>query len=125
MTLMSSRILLVDDHEIVRRGLATLLAPHWDVCGEAGDGIEAVCKVMELRPDLVILDLSMPGMGGTAVARRIRSLVPSTKIIFLSMHDSETVVELTRLAGADACVSKHCSASELQRTISGVLRLSH
>lgn len=108
----------------MRRGIASLLAPRWEVCGEARDGLEAVAKVMELKPDVVILDLSMPVMGGTAAARQIRSLAPSTKIIFLSMHDSETVVELTRLAGADACVSKRCSAAELHKAVSAVLRLS-
>lgn len=118
---LSSRILLVDDHEVVRKGIATLLMTRWDVCGEASDGLEAVSKTAELKPDLVILDLSMPVMSGTAAARRIRSLMPSTKIMFLSMHDSGTVAELTRLAGADACISKRCSAAELHRVIAAVL----
>ena len=69
------RILLVDDHEIVRRGIASFLATRWEVCGEARDGLEAVAKVSELKPDVAILDLSMPVMGGTAAARQIRSLV--------------------------------------------------
>ena len=119
---MSRRILLVDDHEIVREGIATLLRDRWDVCGQARNGLEAIEKVLELGPDLVILDLSMPIMGGTAAARQIRRLSPKTKIVFLSMHESETVVELTRLAGADACVSKRCAASDLHKAIAAVLQ---
>ena len=99
--------------------------PRWDVCGEASDGLEAIAKVLDLKPDLVILDLSMPVMGGTAAARHIRSLVPSTKIIFLSMHDSETVIELARLAGADGCVSKRCSTTDLYKAVAAVLRSSN
>lgn len=118
---MTQRILLVDDHEVVRKGIATLLTSRWEVCGEASDGLEAVSKTAELKPDLVILDLSMPVMSGTAAARRIRSILPETKILFLSMHDSETVAELTRLAGADACVSKRSSAAELHSAVASVL----
>ena len=118
---MSPRILLVDHHEVVRQGIATLLATRWNVCGQASDGLEAVSKTAELKPDLVILDLSMPVMSGTAAARQIRSMMPSTRIMFLSMHDSETVAELTRLSGADACVSKRCSAAELHRAVAAVL----
>ena len=119
---MVPRILIVDDHEIVRKGLAGLLQPRWEVCGEAGDGLEAVEKVLELKPDLVLLDLSMPVMGGTAAAREIRRRSPQTKIIFLSMHDSDSVSELARLAGADACISKQRPTQELQTAIAAVLR---
>jgi len=116
------RILLVDDHEVVRAGLAKLLQGVWDICGEAGNGLEAVDKVLELKPDVVVLDLSMPIMGGTAAARQIRRLSPATKIVVLSMHDSETVVELSRLVGADACVSKRSAATELHKAIVAVLK---
>jgi two-component system response regulator NreC len=117
------RILLVDDHGLVRQGIAALLDDSWNICGEAEDGQEAIERVIELKPDLVLLDLSMPRMGGTAAARQIRQVSPTTKIVFLSMHDSETVVELAELAGADACLSKRCSKEELQRAISLVLKL--
>jgi DNA-binding NarL/FixJ family response regulator len=116
------RILLVDDHEVVRAGLTRLLQGFWDICGEAENGQEAVDKVLELKPDVVILDLSMPIMGGTAAARQIRLVSPATKIVLLSMHDSETVVELSRLIGADACVSKRSAAAELHKAIAAVLR---
>jgi len=116
------RILLVDDHEVVRAGLAKLLEGAWDICGQAANGMEAVTKVLELKPDVVVLDLSMPIMGGTAAARQIRRVSPATKIVVLSMHDSETVVELSRLIGADACVSKRSAAAELHRAIAAVLK---
>ena len=99
-----------------------MLQGSWDICGEAGNGQEAVDKVLELKPDVVVLDLSMPIMGGTAAARQIRLLSPATKIVLLSMHDSETVVELSRLIGADACVSKRSAAAELHKAITAVLR---
>jgi DNA-binding NarL/FixJ family response regulator len=71
---------------------------------------------------VVVLDLRMPVMGGTEAAREIRRLSPATKIVFLSMHDSETIVELARLAGADACLSKRCATEELHKTIAAVLK---
>ena len=119
---MLPRVLIVDDHQLVRKGIGFLLDGQWDICGEAENGQEAVLKVGELKPDVVILDLSMPIMGGTAAARHIRRVSPATKIVFLSMHESETVVELTRLAGADACLTKRCTPQELNRAIATVLR---
>jgi DNA-binding NarL/FixJ family response regulator len=90
--------LLVDDHELFRKGIAPLLETTWDICGEAANGKEAVQKVRELKPDLVLLDLGMPVMGGTAAAREIRSIAPEIKILFLSMHESETIEQLGRRA---------------------------
>jgi two-component system response regulator NreC len=116
------RILIVDDHQLVRKGIGFLLEGNWDICGEAENGQEAILKVGELKPDLVILDLSMPIMSGTAAARQIRRVAPDTKIVFLSMHDSETIIELTRLAGADACLTKRCTPQELNRAIATVLK---
>jgi DNA-binding NarL/FixJ family response regulator len=105
---MKPRILIVDDHEIVRTSIGSLLASRWgyEICGDAGDGLEALEKVRQLKPDLVLLDLSMPVMGGTAVARKIRVWEPRTKIVFLSMHDSEMATELARLAGVEASLQK-------------------
>ncbi len=122
---MKPRILIVDDHPMVREGLAVLLRGPWDICGEAGNGREAIARVVELKPDLVLLDLRMPIMGGTEAAKEIRRPSPSTKIIFLSMHDSETVFKLARFAGADACVSKHAPAADLRTAITAVLRPAH
>lgn len=115
------RILIVDDHDLVRDGLAALLNARWDVCGEAGNGIEAIEKVRQLKPDLVLLDLSMPLMSGTQAARRIRYLSPGTKIVFLSMHDSPTVAELAKTVGADGFISKHSNAEEFRAALAALV----
>lgn len=84
------RVVLADDHEIVRKGIRDIIAQHspWTVCGEAANGEQAIDLVVGLRPDLVVLDLSMPVMNGLQAAAKIRLLVPVTKILILSMHDS-------------------------------------
>jgi DNA-binding NarL/FixJ family response regulator len=90
----------------------------WDICGEAKDGVEAIEKVAELSPDVVILDLTMPSMGGFDTAKRIRQAAPTTRIIFFSIHETPTTA---RLVGADAFVSKASAAQDLARTIHRVL----
>jgi DNA-binding NarL/FixJ family response regulator len=80
-------ILIVDDHTVVRRCVRTLLTSNsLQVCGEAEDGREALRKLKELRPDVVLLDLEMPGMGGIDAAREILRILPSVKIAFLTLH---------------------------------------
>ena len=119
------RILLVDDHEVVRTGLRYLLTERtdWSVCGEASNGEEAIAKVIELKPDLVILDVTMPVLGGIQAAREIRQLAPQTKILMLSMHDSAQVTRTLAAAGtnADACVSKAAPREKLMSTVSALL----
>ena len=120
---MKARILLADDHEIVRKGIRSLLDGQfpWEVCGEADNGREAVDKVLSLRPDLVILDLSMPLLNGIEAAREIRRLAPATKIVIFSMHDSARIAEEARNAGADAYLAKTAHFNDLQKTIAGLL----
>ena len=117
---MPIRILIADDHEIVRMGVRILFSgsDQWEICGEAQDGAEAIAKVRELSPDVVILDLTMPVMGGFDTAKQIRRLAPTTRIIFFSIHETPTTA---RLVGADAFVSKASAAQELPRTIIQVL----
>src|SRR5678815_1707277 len=102
---MSARVLIADDHEVVRMGVRILLAnsPQWQICGEATNGAEALQKVRELAPDIVILDLSMPIMNGFAAAAEIRRLAPNTKIVLFSMHETPATA---RAVGADAFVAK-------------------
>jgi two-component system response regulator NreC len=120
---MKARILLADDHEIVRKGIRSLLDGQfpWEVTGEAENGREAVDKVLELKPDLVVLDLSMPGLNGLEAAREIRDLAPKTKIIIFSMHDSPRIAEEAKRAGADAYLVKTAHFTELQKTIAALL----
>jgi DNA-binding NarL/FixJ family response regulator len=114
------RLLVVDDHEIVRMGVRILLSDNdrWEICGEAQDGVEAIQKVLDLTPDVVILDLTMPNLGGFDTALRIRRASPATKIIFFSIHETPTTA---RLVGADAFVSKSAAAGELAQTITRVM----
>ncbi len=114
------RLLVVDDHEIVRMGVRILFSnrEQWEICGEAQDGAQAIQMVQELSPDVVILDLTMPVMGGFDTAKRIRRVSPSTRIIFFSIHETPTTA---RLVGADAFVSKASAAQDLPRAITRVL----
>lgn len=113
---MKPRILLVDDHEIVRKGIRGLLElPSLEVCGEASNGQEALEKILTLKPDLVLMDLSMPVMGGAEAMKQIRKVAPGVKIIIL------TAAEFADTSGADACVSKRSVVSDLYETIKGVL----
>ena len=121
---MIPRVLLVDDHELVRTSIAMILNDSCEICSEAADGHEAVEKVFELRPDLVLLDLR-PVMGGTDAAREIRRVSPETKIVYLSMYAPRTGVKLTTPSGADACVSKRCAVTDLYKTIAAVLQVPY
>ena len=116
---MTSRILLADDHEIVRSGMKSLLDAHhpWVVCGEAENGKQAVEKVMELKPDMVVLDLSMPVMNGIEAAREIRKLSPKTKIVMFSMHDSARMAYEAKEAGADAYIVKSSGIDVIEKTL--------
>jgi two-component system nitrate/nitrite response regulator NarL len=114
------RILIADDNEVVRLGVRSLLSSRrdWEICGDAANGREAITKVWELCPDIIILDLSMPVMNGFEAAAEIRRITPSIKIVFLSIHD---VPATAREVGADAFVSKTSSAQELIATIERVV----
>lgn len=105
----------MDDHQVMRKGIRALLEndPVWQVCGEAENGRQAVEKARELRPDLIILDLTMPEMNGLEAARQIRSSSPDAKIVIFSMHESPQVRKESRDAGANAFVSKSALGDEL------------
>jgi DNA-binding NarL/FixJ family response regulator len=107
------RILVVDDHELVRRGVRDLLdaQPGWEVCGEAGTGPAAVEAAERLKPDVVVLDLSLPGLHGLEVTRRILHLLPGTRILVLTMHASEELIRHVLRAGAHGYVLKSDAAS--------------
>ena len=115
------KILLVDDHEIVRKGVRQILESRWEICGEAENGKEAVAKTVELRPDLVLMDISMPVLNGIQATREIRRLQIPTKIAILSMHDSAEMAIHAREAGADACLVKTCGAEELRKALEALL----
>jgi DNA-binding NarL/FixJ family response regulator len=120
---MCIRIVLADDHEVVRQGVRRFLEtqPSLEICAEAANGQEAVEKTLSLKPDIVILDLSMPVMNGVEATRQIRRLLPSAKIIVFSMHDFAQLADTVKQAGADAYVSKSTRVDKLYEAIRNVL----
>jgi DNA-binding NarL/FixJ family response regulator len=118
------RILIADDHEVVRRGIRALLESHpsWTVCGEVGDGRQAVEQAKQLAPDLVILDVAMPGLNGLDAARRIREVAPHAQILILTMYESDQLVRQVLAAGARGYLLKSDAGREL---INAVEALSH
>ena len=116
------RILIADDHEALRRGLrSALLGAGWQVCGEAADGKQAVEKTKELKPDLVLLDLSMPVMSGHEAAREILRNNPGVKIVVFTMHESQQVRDALNKIGVHALAVKSAPLSLLLDTIQTVL----
>ena len=104
----SLRILLADDHELLRQGLRTLIEHQsgWQVCGEATTGREAVAKARELKPDIVVMDFTMPELNGMEATRQIRAALPRTQVLILTMHESEELVREVLAAGARGYVLK-------------------
>jgi len=116
-----ARILLVDDYPIARKAIRAFLNDYaFDICGEAEDGEEAIEKVVELKPDLVLLDISMPKLNGIKAAVEIRKIAPATKIVFLSNHDIPIIVDATRVL-ADGFVSKSSADTQLIPTLNRVV----
>jgi DNA-binding NarL/FixJ family response regulator len=116
------KILIVDDHAMLREGIRALLTLHKDieVIGESSDGKEAVDKADELKPDIVILDIAMPGMDGLEAARRIKKKNPEIKILILTQHDNKEYILSAIKAGMSGYVPKRALASELVTAIHAV-----
>ncbi len=114
-TMEALRILIADDHEVVRSGIRTMLEAHlgWEVCSEAADGREAVERCRELKPDVAVLDLGMPNLNGLEATRQILAVSPHTKILILTMHDSNQVVRESVAAGARGFLLKTEASREL------------
>jgi DNA-binding NarL/FixJ family response regulator len=109
------RILIADDHDLLRRGVKALLQSHagWEICGEARTGREAVAKAEELKPDIVILDFSMPDLDGLEAARRIRKASANTEILVLSVYHSDQLIREILEAGVRGYVVKSDSDRDL------------
>jgi len=118
-----TRIILADDHDVVRRGLQALLEsePDFHIVGEAKDGLEAAELVERLRPDVLVLDVVMPGLSGLEVIRRACRTSPHTRVVVLSMYDTQAYVLEALRAGAGAYVLKRSTSEELIRAIREVV----
>ena len=118
------RILIADDHEMVRQGLRRVLETHsdWVVCGEAANGIEAVKLARRLKPNVAVLDLSMPRMDGLEATREIRKALPHTEVLILTMHDSEQLIREVLAAGARGYLLKTDAGTVLLAAVESVSR---
>ena len=113
------RILIADDHDVVRSGLRRIVEaqPNWQVVAEAGDGKEAVQKALETKPDVAIIDYSLPLINGAEATRQIRSVLPRTEVLIFTMHDNETLIGELLKAGARGYLVK----TDAQRHLIGAI----
>lgn len=116
------RVLLADDHAVVREGLKALIeaAPGLEVVGEAADGPTAVDQTARLAPDVLVVDISMPGFGGAEVTARVRAARPGQKVLALTVHEDRGYLRLLLEAGAAGYVLKRAAADELVRAVRAV-----
>jgi DNA-binding NarL/FixJ family response regulator len=117
------RVLIVDDHAVIRRGVQGILStyPEWDLCGEADNGQDAIRLAGELAPEVVIMDVSMPGMNGLEATRIIHDVLPETKVLLLTLHSSAEFVRSAFRAGARGYVLKSDAENELVRALNVVI----
>jgi DNA-binding NarL/FixJ family response regulator len=118
------KVVLADDHALVRKGIRAVLAalPGVDVVAEAGDGREALALIEEHRPDIAVLDVTMPGLNGLEVAARVPKASPGTKIVILSMHAGEAYVAQALKAGVSGYLLKDAADDELETAVKVVSR---
>lgn len=116
-------VLVADDHKLVREGIVKLLNFYsgLTVVGEAGDGLEAVNKVRDKFPDLVLLDLNMPRMNGIDSIKKIKEIAPDIKVLILTIHDEEEYIYEVTKAGAEGYIQKDIEAEELKKAIKLVM----
>ena len=113
------RILIADDHDIIRRGVKAVLSSHrgWEVCAEAATGREAVAMAEQHRPDIVVMDISMPELNGLEATRQIRKMLPRTEVIILSLHFSDQLVREVVDAGVHGYVLKSDADEDLLKAV--------
>jgi DNA-binding NarL/FixJ family response regulator len=115
------KILIVDDHEALRAGVRTVLESRgFEVCGEADNGQEALSRALQLRPDLVILDITMPVLDGFSAAREIHKRLPGVGILLLSMHESASMVNVAKSSGARGYVAKSEGIARLLKAVDAI-----
>ena len=117
------RLLIADDHDVLRRGVRTIIEenPNWKIVAEASDGQQAIEKANEFKPDVAILDFSMPKRNGLEAAREILRNLPQTKILILTIHDSGVLMQEMRQAGVHGYVRKRDSDRDLISAIQALV----
>jgi DNA-binding NarL/FixJ family response regulator len=117
------RVLIVDDHAFIRRGVQTILNPfpEWEPCGEADNGNDAIRMAGELKPEIIIMDVSMPGLNGIEVTQVICKTLPDVKIVMLTLHESADLVRRAFRAGARGYLLKTDAEQELVRALTVVI----
>ena len=116
-----SRILLADDHKLLLEACKTLLEPEFEVVGAVGDGRSLLKAAADLKPDLIVLDISMPLLNGLEAGRQLRAILPTVKLIYLTMNQDLDIVSEAFQIGATGYVVKSCAFSELRDAIRGGL----
>jgi len=113
------KVLIVDDHSFIRSGVRAILAPspEWEICGEGADGSEAVRLADSLQPDIIVMDVSMPGTDGITAARAIHAAHPRIQIVLLTLHDSSELLRQAFRAGAQGYILKSDASDELLRAL--------
>jgi len=120
----SKRVMLVDDHTMVRRGLRALIesVPGWEVCAEAEDGHQALGIAAAAKPDIIVMDLSMPRLGGIDATVQLRKLLPGVEILILTMHESDQLIDQALRAGALGYLLKGESGEKLMEALQTLSR---
>jgi DNA-binding NarL/FixJ family response regulator len=115
---MTIRLMLADDHRMLREGLGRSMREQgFDIVGEAGDGAEAVAMAMRLRPDVILMDVTMPEMDGVEACRAVRKDLPGTQVVMLTMHADQEVLASAIRAGASGYLVKDCSTEEIAAAV--------
>jgi DNA-binding NarL/FixJ family response regulator len=118
------RVMLVDDHTVVRRGLRSLIesVPGWEVCAEASEGHEAILVASEMQPDIVVMDLSMPKLGGIDATIQLRKILKGVEVLILTMHESDRLIGQALRAGARGYLLKSESEDKLIEALEALAR---
>jgi DNA-binding NarL/FixJ family response regulator len=115
---MTIRLMLADDHRMLREGLSRSMKEQgFDIVGEAGDGAEAVAMALRLRPDVILMDVTMPEMDGVEACRAVRAELPGTQVVMLTMHADQEVLASAIRAGASGYLVKDCSTEEIAAAV--------
>lgn len=117
------RVLIVDDHAFIRRGVQSILQafPEWELCGEASNGADAIRLVEALNPDIVLMDVTMPGINGIDATRIIRQAYPSVRVVLLTLHESSEILRSGFRAGANGYLLKADAEDELTKAMRVVI----